>query len=294
MTIVTTRIGECADQLGESPIWDTENQCLYWVDSLRCIIRKYQPSTKKISTWNTPSQIGCIALGQGNTLIVSLVDGFYQIDLETSELIELMRPIPPNTSIRFNDGKIDRYGNFVCGSMGVNAEPLGELYRLNQNNESEKLATGLRISNCIAFSPDGKVMYMADSLDQKIRAYDYADGKQPLLEPRIFFDTSVLGSSPDGATVDAEGYLWVALVSIGCIGRFSPEGVLNRLIKSPTDIPTCLAFGGEDLSTLYVTSIKNSGTGRMISRHLDGGYLFAINGLGVKGLPEQRYQQQSI
>ncbi|MFW2072502.1 SMP-30/gluconolactonase/LRE family protein [Acinetobacter gerneri] len=213
MTITVSKIGDTADLLGESPIWDSENKCLYWVDSVNCLIKRYDPKVKQYQSWKTPSQIGCIGLAPNNSLIVSLADGFYALNLESGEINTLMQPIPPNEKVRFNDGKIDRFGNFICGSMGIHAEPLGELYRMNRVGESKKLANGIRISNCIAFSPDGKVMYMADSLDLKIRAYDYGDGNQDLLEPRIFFDTSGLGSGPDGATVDAEGYLWVALIS---------------------------------------------------------------------------------
>lgn len=291
MTITYTRISEIPDLLGESPVWDALHSCLYWVDSVGCTIRRYTPATQKFDQWKTPSAIGCVALGQNNTLIAGLSDGFYQLDLASGTFTEVMLPVPPNPEIRFNDGRVDRYGNFVCGSMGIHIKPIGELYRLDQDGHTEKLANGIRISNSIAFSPDGKTFYFADSLDQNIRAYEYGDGNQPLTSARIFAETSILGSAPDGATVDSEGYLWVALVQAGKIARFAPTGVLDRLIKSPVDMPSCLAFGGDNLDTLFITSIKNSGTGRIISRHPDGGHLFAINGLGVQGIAEPRYQQ---
>jgi len=294
MTITYTRIGELPDLLGESPVWDAQHGCLYWVDSVGCSIRRYTPATQRFDQWKTPSAIGCVALGQKNTLIAGLSDGFYQLDLSTGCFAEIMLAVPPNPEIRFNDGRVDRYGNFVCGAMGIHIKPVGELYRLNRQGEAEKLANGIRISNSIAFSPDGKIFYFADSLDQKIRAYEYGDGNQPLTSARIFAETAIFGSAPDGATVDSEGYLWVALVQAGKIARFARNGVLDRLIKSPVDMPSCLAFGGEGLDILYVTSIKNSGTGRIISRHPDGGYLFAIEGLGVQGIAEPRYQQSIV
>jgi sugar lactone lactonase YvrE len=136
-------------------------------------------------------------------------------------------------------------------------------------------------------------MYFADSLDRTIRAYRYGPGDETAIEPRILVDTGPFNSGPDGATVDAEGCLWVALVQAGKIARFTPQGGLDRLIDAPTDLPSCVAFGGPDLSTLYVTSIKDSGSGRAISRHPDGGFLFAIEGLGVSGLPEARFGQQA-
>ncbi len=106
---------------------------------------------------------------------------------------------------------------------------------------------------------------------------------------RTLVDTREWGSGPDGATVDAEGYIWVCLVLAGRVARFSPEGRLDRLIDMPVDLPSSVAFGGADMATLYVTSIKDSGSGRAISKHPDGGRLFAITGLGVRGIPETRF-----
>jgi sugar lactone lactonase YvrE len=126
-------------------------------------------------------------------------------------------------------------------------------------------------------------------MDRAIRVYDYAPDDSPLSRPRMVIDTRPFDSGPDGATVDSEGYLWVALIQAGRIARFSPDGQLDRMVESPTDLPTCLAFGGADLATLYVTSIKDSGSGRAVSRHPAGGHLFAIEGLGVTGVPETHF-----
>ncbi len=291
MPITFTRLGELPDLLGESPVWDSQNQCLYWVDSVSKLIRRYEPASGVFSQWQAPSMVGCVGLGQGQTLVVGLADGIYRMALDSGEFTPLLRPLPVNPDVRFNDGRTDRFGRFLCGSMGIHADPLGALYRVSADGHGEMLANGIRIANTLCFSPDGDTMYFADSLDRTIRAYKYGHERLPLTEPRRFTETEVLGSGPDGATVDAEGYIWVALVQVGRIARFSADGILNRLIKSPTDMPSCLAFGGPDLSTLYVTSIKHSGTGRAISRHPDGGFLFAIDGLGVQGLPEPRFGQ---
>ncbi|CAM3771016.1 Regucalcin [Pseudomonas reidholzensis] len=291
MPITFTRLGETPDLLGESPVWDSAAQCLYWVDSVSRLIRRYQPATGTYQQWSTPSMVGCVGLGAGNSLIAGLADGIYSLDLDSGEFTPLLCPQPVNPQVRFNDGRMDRAGRFLCGSMGLCADPQGALYRVSGESDGEMLANGIRISNTLCFSPAGDTLYFADSLDQSIRAYRYSHERAPLTEPRRFAETQMLGSGPDGATVDAQGYVWVALVQAGRIARFSPEGILDRLIRSPTDMPSCLAFGGPDLSTLYVTSIRNSGSGRAISRHPDGGFLFAIDGLGVEGLPEPRFGQ---
>lgn len=282
-------ISERPDLLGESPVWDSDNQLLYWVDSVSRLIRCLDPATGAFSQWETPSMVGSIGLGQGRMLVAALQDGIYLLDLDSGEFSPLLQPQPADPAIRFNDGKMDREGRYLCGSMGVNAEPLGKLWRVDAKRRSATFADGIRIANSLCFSPDGGTMYFSDSLDLAIRAYSYGRGDAPVGEARIFVDTSPWQSGPDGATVDAEGHVWATLIQVGKIARFTPDGKLDRLIDAPVDLPSCVAFGGPDLSTLYVTSIKDSGTGRAISKHPDGGRLFAIDGLGVRGLPEARF-----
>ena len=283
--IVATRVGSTPDLLGESPLWDDRRQRLYWVDGVSRVIRFHEPATGAEGQIATPSIIGSIGLCEDGRLVAGLFDGIYLVDPDTGTLAPLHVP-PKNERMRFNDGKVDRQGRFVCGGMGIFAEPVGELVRVDGTGQAEVLANGIRISNSLCFSPDGRTMYFSDSLDRFVRAYDYENGE--LARPRVFADTQQFNSGPDGATVDAEGQVWVALVNVGKIACFAPSGKLERLLPAPTDMPSCLAFGGPDLATLYVTSIKDSGSGRAISRHPQGGYLFAVDGLGVKGLAEPR------
>ncbi len=289
MTINCSLVSETPDLLGESPVWDHDNKRLYWVDGVSRVIRCHVPGSGAFEAWTTPSMVGSIALGKGGTLVVGLVDGIYLLDLATGGFEPLMIPEPVDRKVRFNDGKNDRYGRFLCGTMGINADPLGKLWRVDRDGRSSIFATGIRIFNSLCFSPDGRTMYFSDSLDRTIRAFSYGPGDTEIGDPRILVDTDVFDSGPDGATVDAEGCLWVCLVQVGKIARFTPRGKLDRLIDAPTDMPSCVAFGGDDLSTLYVTSIKDSGSGRAISRHPQGGCLYAIAGLGVRGLPEARF-----
>lgn len=294
MSFRMSRVSDQADFLGESPVWDSQRRRLYWVDGFSRLIRSHDPVAGTFQSWQTPSMVGSIALGAGDTLVAGLADGIYSLDLGTGALTPLFRPDPVDPAIRFNDGKNDRQGRFLCGTMGVHAAPLGQLYRLDSSGGVEVFATGIHISNALCFSPDGATMYFADSLERKIRAYDYSTDDAPAKGYRVLIDTEPYGSGPDGATVDAEGGIWVCLIQIGKIARFFPDGSLDRMIDAPTDMPSCVAFGGPDLATLFVTSIKDSGSGRAISKHPDGGILFAIDGLGVKGLPEARFGQGAV
>ena len=289
MTIDMRCISQQADFLGESPVWDIDNGWLYWVDGFSRLVRRWEPKTDTFREWSTPSMVGSVALGAGNSVVVGLVDGIYALDLDSSELTPLLKPEPADPLVRFNDGKTDRDGRFLCGSMGIHADPQGTLWRVDAEGRSDSFATGIRISNALCFSPDGATMYFADSFDRNIRAYPYgADG---VGEPTILVDTAQWNSGPDGATVDSDGCLWVALIQAAKIARITPDGRLDRMLDAPVDLPSSVAFGGDDLATLFVTSIKDSGSGRAISKHVDGGKLFAIDGLGVRGIAETRFGQ---
>lgn len=289
MGLQVSRISATAAELGESPLWDADRQRLYWVDGVARRLHAYDAASQATRHWELPSMIGSVGLGRGNDVVAALADGIYRFDLETGTLAPLLMPEPRDACVRFNDGKMDRAGRFLCGSMGLHAEPLGKLHRVDVAGGHAVLLCDIRISNSLCFSPDGRTMYFADSLDRAIRAYPYGREGECDDRPYMTIDTAPYGSGPDGATVDADGCLWVALVQVGKIACFTPCGALDRLIDAPTDLPSCVAFGGSDLATLYVTSIRDSGSGRAVSRHPDGGHTFAIDGLGVRGLPEARF-----
>lgn len=292
MTIEIRCISDRPDFLGESPVWDDENGWLYWVDGFSRLVRCWEPQTGAFREWSTPSMVGSVALGTDDSVVVGLMDGIYSMDLSSSSLRPLFTPRPADPLVRFNDGKNDREGRFLCGSMGIHADPRGTLWRIDAAGRSDSFADGIRISNALCFSPDGATMYFADSLDRTIRAYSYDDGGVGV--PRILVDTSQWNSGPDGATVDTDGCLWVCLIQIGKIARITPDGRLDRMVDAPVDLPASVAFGGDDMATLFVTSIKDSGSGRAVSKHPDGGKLFAIDGLGVRGIPEARFGQPRL
>src|SRR5262249_22298734 len=141
-------------------------------------------------------------------------------------------------------------------------------------------------ANGPAFSTDGGMIYVADTIAQKIFAYDYGLATGSISRRRLFADTSTIGR-PDGFTVDAEGCLWVAMVMAGKLARFNPEGKLDRIIEVPPTLPSSVMFGGVGLETLYVTSIGNGAAFGWQCNESDGG-LFAVHGLGVRGRPEPR------
>jgi sugar lactone lactonase YvrE len=277
------------DLLGESPLWDAREGALFWVDTRARRVRRWAAgASDEIRDWATPSDVGSIALAQPGRLLLALADAFAMLDLASGDITPLAEVHHPKPPMRLNDGRTDREGRFVCGSMVLHRrDPEGRLYRVETDGRVTPLLDGIAVSNSTCFSPDGRTMYFADSLAGVIRAWDYGlDG--PLSNQRDFADTRPEGSGPDGATVDAEGCLWVALVMAARIARYSPEGRLLRVMDVPVPYPSCPCFGGPELDTLYVTSIRDSGN-VLRSDAPAAGALVELRGIGVRGLPEVRY-----
>jgi len=280
------RIGNTRDQLGESPVWDDRMQLLYWIDSLAGTIHRLDPVSGELQQFHAPSPVGSMVLRHDGGAMLALQHGFARYDFERGEVTSPIAGIGcDHPMVRLNDGKVDPFGRFIAGTMHhgrAQDEPaLGGLYRL-QAGAVTLLDTDFGVSNGPCFSPDGAILYFADSARRSIFAYDYRrDG--PPANKRLFADTSALNSGPDGATVDADGYLWSVLVRAGALARFAPDGRLDRTVELPVRHPTSVAFGGPDLDILYLTSISKSTN--LSASEPDAGGLFAIEGLGVRGLP---------
>jgi L-arabinonolactonase len=284
-------VGASRDRVGESPVWDVAQGALYWVDAAGSLLQRYIPSQDRYACWKTPLPIGAVAPSAKGGVVAILQDGFYRFDLTDGDFTPLQLPERGNELVRFNDGKIDRQGRFLAGTAvqtGVQ-EPLGALYRLNGDLSAEVLERDLFILNGPCFSPDGATFYFADSPRYQIFAHDYDGMTGKLSNRRVFADTRPLDSIPDGATVDSEGCVWVALLEKGRLARFDRGGQLNRLLDLPLRYPTSVMFGGQNLETLYVTSISHSLSGRFVATEPEAGAIFAVRGLGVRGVAERAF-----
>ncbi|MBI2727453.1 MAG: SMP-30/gluconolactonase/LRE family protein [Polaromonas sp.] len=281
-------VTEKRDELGECPLWDERTQSLFWIDSHARLVRRIMPASGEYREWLLPTAIGSIALCESGRLLVALASEFSYLDLTTGKLEKIAGVTHVEEKIRMNDGRTDRAGRFVAGSlvMGRN-EKLGALYQVDATGKVQVLDKGFAISNGTCFSPDGNWLYFTDSRTRKIMRYPYDKATGKAGTPTVLIDTEPLASAGDGATVDSEGFIWTALVEIGKMGRFSPEGKLDRLIDMPVRHVTCPCFGGPNLDILYVTSISNSGNA-LKDDHPDAGALFAVHDTGVRGLPEVR------
>lgn len=289
MNPTVTIIGKTRCRLGESPLWEPDSACLFWVDSVAPSIWRYDPATGEQSEMSAPNKIGSIVRGRAGQLIAALADGIYRVDLATGQFEPIVCPPELTAHERLNDGKTDRSGRFITGSITHGSSThIGKLFQFSERGVYKVVPTEpIGISNAICFSPVGDIMYFADSLRRVVWAYAYDTATGEVGARQDLIDTTSLGSAPDGATVDAEGYLWIALVQAQKIARVAPDGRVDQVFDCPAPFPSCPAFGGANLDILYITSISNSG-GALVSEADQAGRLVQFQGLGVRGLAETR------
>lgn len=284
------RVGAQRDILGESPLWDERAACLWWVDIRQPAIRRLDPVDDKVRTWPMPALVGSIALVEDGRLLVALPQQLALFDPRDGRLEPFVEPPPMPAEHRFNDGRCDRQGRFWVGSMhNVTRAPEGVLFCL-EGRRLRAVRSGICIPNSLAFSPDGRTMYFADSLRYSLYAYDYDTGRgQPGAE-RLLASTQAPGF-PDGSTVDAQGFLWNAEFNAARLVRYAPDGRIDRVVPLPVPRPTCCAFGGPGLETLYVTTASQNMSPEELAAQPLAGALLALD-VGVRGLPEPRFALQ--
>lgn len=276
--------------LGEGPLWDVVEQRLYWIDSFDGRVFRCTEDGREVRAWDVPQKIGSMCLRKNGGAIVSLARGFHSLDFRTGEVQLIHDPEPDKPTNRLNDGKVDRAGRFVAGSMDTMEEgPNGALYSLSPDLKVTKLESGIIVSNGPCWSPDGKIFYFTDTWSGEISAYDYDQKKGTVANKHTFCKRPNDGGAFDGATVDAEGCVWSAQVYVGKIVRYRPDGSIDRVIEMPVKKVTSTMFGGPNLDILFVTSMAKPPLPRFPGDGVLRGSLFAIRDLGVRGVPEPRF-----
>ena len=290
---------DCRNNLGEGPLWDEAEQALYWVDSTAAEIWRCRSDGSALQRFYVPSFIGSMALRQGGGAVLAMADGFSLYDFASQRVTPVFNPFADRPEYRFNDGKVDRAGRFYAAAMGMDFDPLdvtlprpparnGALYRLDPDLSVHQMEIGLICGNGPCWSPDNKTFYLGDSEHKAIWAYDYDFATGAISNRRDFVSDAAFARTVDGATVDAEGFLWSAKVLGGRIIRYAPDGRIDREIDFPLRNVTSLTFGGPGLDVLYATSMGRAMRGILPTDPGAGG-VFAIYGLGVRGLPEPRF-----
>lgn len=278
-------------QIGEGPVWDTRTQRLYWVDIVGQHLHVFNPSDGTNATYTCPDIVTSVTPRAAGGVLLTLRRSFVLFD-EASGLFETIADVEPDMpGNRFNDGKTDRRGRHWAGTMGDVEwnHPIGNLYRFGPDRRPVRVAGNIRCSNGIGWSPDDRTMYFCESFAYVIHAYDF-DAITGEIENRRSFATldEASGSFPDGLTVDAEGGVWSAQPVFGRVVRYDPAGRIERTIALPVSRGTSVMFGGADLATLYVTTMRTTLDERQLAEEPLAGCLLAM-APGVKGLAETAF-----
>lgn len=279
-------------ELGEGVLWCERSSTVFWTDIHASRLWNHDPRSGVTRSWGMPERLCCYAFtADPQQLLIGLASRLAFFNLVTGAITPICRIEDDLPSTRLNDGRCDRQGRFVFGTLNEDPgrAPIASFYRLNTDLTLERLPLpGIAISNSICFSPDGSRMYHCDTLTGKIMVCDYAvDGR--VSAPRLFADLSAQPGGPDGSTVDAEGYVWNAQWGGSRVLRLAPDGQIERIVAIPTAQPSCVAFGGAQFGTLYVSTAHEGMSAQQRAGDPHAGGLYAVALDGVRGLPEQRF-----
>jgi sugar lactone lactonase YvrE len=276
-------------QLGEGPVWDPADRCVYFVDILRGHVHRFDPVTRASRAYAIDRMVGAAALTEAGDLLLAVHDGFARLD-PVSGGVRMVASVDDRPDLRMNDGACDAAGRFWAGTMALDERPgAGTLYRLDPDGRVHAMLREVGISNGLDWSDDGRLMYFVDSLAGSVDLFDFDLESGAIDNRRALVRIPSEQGSPDGMTLDAEGGVWVALWGGGAIHRYTPDGTLDRVVRLPTAYPTSCAFGGADLADLYITtaSIKLSAPDR--ARQPGAGGLFLCHP-GVRGRAPHRFK----
>lgn len=285
-----TLIAGVRNRLGEGALWHPSIQTLFWFDILDrrlhwCAADGGDAGSQALGVMGSAA-----AWVDDVTLLIAADDGIYRYDIQDralSLLVPLEADMPGNRS---NDGRVDPWGRFWIGTMDRDAAPgRGALYILDGELGLECVRTGLTIPNSIAFSPDRRRAYLADSAVQTIFTLDLDPDNGRILGERPFVSTKGGDAVPDGSVVDPEGCLWNAQWDGWCVVRYRPDGDVDRIIDLPVSRPTCPAFGGDGMRTLFVTSAREGLVSGDLASQPEAGGVFAVPS-DIAGLPEPSFR----
>lgn len=294
-----------SNELGESPFWHPDEQQLYWVDIAARCVHRFQPGTGLAEHWAMPSEPGCIAPLQSphGGLVIALRDGIY-CAAHWGGPLQLMAPaLHDGANFRFNDGKADPLGRFWAGTVNERRNAAtAQLYCLTPTTRSASVLQpqlgGATVANGLAWSPDARTLYWADTSSHTVRAWQWDAVHNLLTGERIFQqwpdkpagwragapDNPPYAGRPDGAAVDAEGNYYIAMYEGAQVLKLSANGVLLASLPVPAQCPTMPCFGGNDLRTLYVTTARQKRPAAELARYPQSGCVFAMR-VDVPGLP---------
>ena len=272
-------------ELGEGPRWDARGQRLLWVDIMSGRVHAFRPAGAACRNVDVGRPVGALAGAADGSIVLAVAGGFARLDWDSGRTRMLATVEEDRPQNRMNDGACDPAGRFWAGTMALDESAgAGALYRLDADLTVHTMLTGVTISNGIDWSLDGRRMYYVDSPTRRIDVFDFDPATGTIASRRPFVSVPAEAGVPDGLTVDADGFVWLALWGGAALRRYAPDGALERTVPLPVSHPTSCAFGGADLDELYVTSARRPLTPDQRAREPMAGGLLRLRP-GVAGRP---------
>ncbi|GAA4433907.1 hypothetical protein GCM10023188_24170 [Pontibacter saemangeumensis] len=276
--------------LGEGAIWHPTEKRLYWIDIEAAELHLYDPATDKDTLFHTGERPGTVVPVKGGGVLLATQNSIRKLDTETGELTLVAKPLH-DPQLRFNDGKVDPSGRFWVGTMAYDVQKgAAALYRMDIDKSFHQVLDKVTISNGLVWSADKKTMYYVDSPTLTVQAFDYNDASGAISNGRVTVRIpEAVGGSPDGMAIDTEGKLWIALWGAAAVIRCEPgTGEVLQRVEVPALHVTSVAFGGENLDVLYITSAREGMSPEQLETYPKSGGLFAVKP-GVRGVPAEFY-----
>jgi sugar lactone lactonase YvrE len=285
-----------ADRLGEGSVWLEDAQALFWVDIAGGLARRWDSQSGHVASTCFPGEVSAVVPCRQGGAVVALGHELFLLDGEVGAeqdaiLHTLARAESDRPQNRFNDCRCDPQGRLWAGTMSKAREPgAAGLYRLQAGGELELVLGATTLSNGMAWSPDGQSMYFIDSVTQRIDVFDFDGSEGTISDRRCLAQIDPQDGMPDGMTVDAEGGVWVCLFGGGAVRRYGSGGNLEAHIPLPVPHPTCPAFGGHDLSTMFITTTRHRLSPKQLLDLPDAGSVLSLRP-GVSGSPANLYER---
>jgi sugar lactone lactonase YvrE len=278
-----SELDESCCHLGEGPVWDAVAEALYWVDSYGPTLYRNDFAGGRTRSWPLPGKaVGSLAVREQGGLILAMDQGLYAFDPRSAEIDPIVQALAGSAGLRLNDGKVDPFGHFVTGAMNIDYTQTRNcpMYRLSPQLGLSEILNGFVCFNGPCFSADGGLLYVTGRDERAIEVFDYGPGQLPH-NGRVLLDDC----NPDGATVDAEGYVWSAQWDDACIIRIAPDGVIDKRIDFPGQVVSSVMFGGPKLDLIYVTTTAGEVHGASPAADRPGRVL-VVSGSGYHGRAE--------
>jgi sugar lactone lactonase YvrE len=270
-------------ELGEGPSWDPETRRLIWVDITAEVVHRFDPASGEDERFEVGQPVGAAVPSSDGRLALAVSDGFAFLDPATGAIERIADVEAELADTMMNDGKCDPAGRLWAGTKDAKgSRPIGSLYRLGADAKPVRMLTGLTVSNGLGWSPDRTTMYFIDSPTQRIDVFDFDLDRGEIANRRTLVEIPQAWGLPDGMTIDQEGFLWVAFWGGSAVRRFDPAGAVVSTVEFPVSQVTSCAFGGEELSDLYVTTARDGLSGAQQQEQPLAGGLFRLRS-GVRG-----------